>query len=180
MVFELSENGFLAREALAAGQYYLGRYWTIRGSREWNFESEGSLRCSDHCRPASRCQVIFSEKSLIFASFEPMMSISNNFFRYIFEWTIGSWLARQFNIRNAKKIIPTPNPTLERQYVKSRKLTRQDTLALLKELGPEWTERKVERWFRHKRNLKWVLFFLVNFILKTLKINLEKKIKIWK
>ena len=73
--------------------------------------------------------------------------------RYIFEATAGSWLAKQFNIRNAKKIIPVKNATLESAYAKSRKLTRDTTLHLLKELDSDWSERKVERWFRHKRNL---------------------------
>ena len=73
--------------------------------------------------------------------------------RYLFEATAGSWLAKKFNIRNAKKIIPVKNSTLEAAYAKSRKLTRDTTLNLLKELDSEWSERKVERWFRHKRNL---------------------------
>merc|ERR1712128_276083 len=68
-----------------------------------------------------------------------------------FEATLGKWVAAQFNIRNAKKIVPTPNVTLERAYDKSRKLKRETHVQLLKELGPDWSERKVERWFRHKR-----------------------------
>merc|ERR1711935_931678 len=70
-----------------------------------------------------------------------------------FETTLGKWVAAQFNIRNAKKVVPTPNVTLERAYDKSRKLKRETHVQLLKELGPDWSERKVERWFRHKRNL---------------------------
>jgi len=73
--------------------------------------------------------------------------------RMAFEATLGKWVAAQFNIRNAKKIVPTPNVTLERAYDKSRKLKRETHVQLLKELGPDWSERKVERWFRHKRNL---------------------------
>jgi len=73
--------------------------------------------------------------------------------RYIFEATLGTWLAQKFKIRNVKKIVPVKNATLEAAYAKNRKLTRDTTLQLLKELDSDWTERKVERWFRHKRNL---------------------------
>ena len=83
----------------------------------------------------------------------PIFACCLIFARLAFEATLGTWVASQFNIRNAKKIVPTPNVTLERAYAKSRKLTRETQIELRDQLGPEWSERKIERWFRHKRNL---------------------------
>ena len=66
---------------------------------------------------------------------------------------LSTLLKRHF--QNTKKIIPDANNNLEIQYSKKTKnLTKNEMLSLLSELGDDWNEKKVQRWFRAKRNLK--------------------------
>ena len=92
--------------------------------------------------------------------------------RFIFEKTFGEWSASFFNIKvgfskcvsgkitifqNAKKITPEKNQILEDFYKKNKKPTDTDVKQLSFDLGSDkWNERKIQRWFRHRRNLKLV------------------------
>lgn len=58
-------------------------------------------------------------------------------------------------IQNAKKITPEKNQMLEDFYKKNKKPTDTDVKQLSFDLGSDkWNERKIQRWFRHRRNLK--------------------------
>ena len=57
--------------------------------------------------------------------------------------------------KNAKKVIPEKNQILEDFYKNNKKPTDTDVKQLSFDLGSDkWNERKIQRWFRHRRNLK--------------------------
>jgi hypothetical protein len=75
--------------------------------------------------------------------------------RFIFETTVGNAAANYLNIKNNKKIIPEKNEILEAEFRQSKHPNHEKIKEISFELGTnKWTERKIEHWFRHKRNLK--------------------------
>jgi len=92
--------------------------------------------------------------------------------RFMFEITIGNWTAAFLNIKDTKKIIPEKNEMLESEFRKCKHPSDVKIKQISFDLGKnKWNERKIQHWFRHKRNLNklpavrkfretlWRLFF---------------------
>lgn len=72
--------------------------------------------------------------------------------RIIFERFIGVPFAAYMGVKNKVKQKPETSEILESEFRKYKKLKADRTDELLKELGSTWDERRVERWYRHRRN----------------------------